>query len=94
MLGPLPRDNFTQLPQFGPGSEFGFKNPLPFFNLLSLGSVLPTTSLGISSVDHYPALLPESTNQPDALDAPDADGAWQGLGYMAGVGCVNYVRFN
>jgi hypothetical protein len=30
-----------QPPQLGPSSKFGFKNPLPFFNLLQPGSVLP-----------------------------------------------------
>ena len=39
---------------FGKGSEFGFKNPLPFFNLLPPSSVKPTTNFGISSVSTTP----------------------------------------
>ena len=42
---------------FGPTSKFGFKNRLPFFNLLKPSSALPTTNLGIISVS---ATLPRS----------------------------------
>jgi hypothetical protein len=38
----------------GPGSEFGFKNLLPLFNLPQTVSVLATTRLGIRSVSATP----------------------------------------
>jgi len=46
-------------------------------------------SLAAISVDHYPALLPESTNQPDALDASHTPTAFH---HITRIGHVNYAR--
>jgi hypothetical protein len=67
---------------------------LPFFNLLPTSSVLPTTNSGIVSVDHYPALLPESATQPDALDNPTPATDSNPHPHITGIEYVRFVRYN
>jgi hypothetical protein len=50
----FPKGSIAAATKFGPAPKFGFKNPLPFFNLPPTRSVLPTTNSDIVSVDHYP----------------------------------------
>ncbi len=75
-------------------SVFGFRFPLPFFNLLPPGPISPTTSLAIITVSPLPHTPEKIFTQPDAPDNPTPSHTSQPLHPITGVEYVRLVGYD